>query len=33
MFEVTEKAKEMVREFLKSRNRLSSIRILPWTGE
>jgi hypothetical protein len=33
MFEVTEKAKEMVREFLKRRNKLSSIRILPWTGE
>jgi hypothetical protein len=33
MFEVTQKAKEMVREFLKIKNTLSAIRILPWTGE
>jgi hypothetical protein len=33
MFEVTEKAKEMVRAFLQSKNRSAAVRILPWSGE
>jgi len=33
MFEITEEAKEMVKAFLESKNKLSAVRILPWSGE
>ena len=33
MFEVTEKAKGVVGDFLKTRLRQSAVRILPWTGD
>jgi len=32
MFEVSEKAKEMVKEFLTGRGEASPVRIMPYTG-
>jgi hypothetical protein len=33
MIEITEKANVAIKEFLKTRDESSPIRVLPWTGD